>query len=181
MNLYFKFAFLILKRIFLKRRQGLTDSCVSKFRVSFLDLDLNFHMNNGRYFSVMDLGRFDMMIRTGHFFRLFKSGYFPVVLSESMIFKKSLGLWKAYEVHTKVDGWDKDFFYMTQQFVVAGKVVSSGHVRACFIKRGRKGIVGTSEMFEFIGETHPEIHMTDLAKKHIEMDKTLLPRKSVQQ
>ena len=154
----------------------MTDVCVSKFRVSFFDLDLNFHMNNGRFFTVMDLGRFDLLMRAGHFVSMFSAGYYPVVLSESMIFKKSLNLWQAYELHTHIDSWDKDFFYMTQKFVRDGKVVASANVRACFKQRGRKGIVPVKEVFEFVGEEHYNKELSQIASRQIEMDNALLPR-----
>ena len=35
------------------------------FRVSPGDIDVNRHMNNGRYLTIMDLGRIDVLIRTG--------------------------------------------------------------------------------------------------------------------
>ena len=41
------------------------EDSVLTFRVWPGDLDLNVHMNNGRYLTVMDLGRLDLMARTG--------------------------------------------------------------------------------------------------------------------
>lgn len=176
MNLYFKFFVLILKRIFAKKRQKLTESCVSEFRVGFFDLDLNFHMNNGRFFSVMDLGRFDMLMRTGHFFRIFRSGYYPVVLSEAIVFKKSLNYGKIYHLKTHVESWDKNFFYITQKFYLKDQLVASANVRACFKKRGQKGLVTTSQLFDFIGEPYKDEQLSPLATKQIEIDNILLPR-----
>ena len=177
MNLYFKFIALIVKRLFIKKPQGLTENCVSSFRVSIWDLDLNFHMNNGRFFSVMDLGRFDLLFRTGTFFKLFKNGYYPVVLSESMVFKKSLGYFQKYEVHTCLEAWDKDFFYITQKFYRNSEIVASGNIRGCFKKRGKKGLVKIKDLFEFVGEEHHDKELTPIAQKQIALDNTLLPRK----
>ena len=176
MNLYFKFILLIIKRLLFKRRQRITETCVSHFRVGFMDMDLNFHMNNGRFFSVMDLGRFDLLMRTGTFLKLFSNGYYPVVLSESMVFKKSLGYWDAYQVHTCLESWDKDFFYITQKFYRKDQIVASGNIRGCFKKRGKKGIVKIKDLFEFIGEPHSDVELTAIASKQIELDNVLLPR-----
>ncbi|MBT4763220.1 MAG: acyl-CoA thioesterase [Bdellovibrionaceae bacterium] len=149
---------------------------MSNFRVSFLDLDLNFHMNNGRFFSVMDLGRFDMLMRTGHFYKLFRNGYYPVVLSESMVFKNALNYLQKYEVHTQLKSWDKNFIYITQKFIHKENVIASANVRACFKKRGRRGIVSPKELYSFVGEEHVDSQLTELAKKQIELDNILLPR-----
>ena len=42
-----------------------TDVSRSRFRVWPTDLDILNHMNNGKYLSVMDIGRFDLMQRNG--------------------------------------------------------------------------------------------------------------------
>ncbi|MEO0335528.1 MAG: acyl-CoA thioesterase [Pseudomonadota bacterium] len=178
MNLYLKFFVLIVKRLFPFKKIGITDLCKTKFMVGLLDLDLNFHMNNGRFFSVMDLGRFDLMFKTGYFFKLIGNGYYPVVLSESIVFKKSLNLYNFYEVHTEIDSWDDTFFYMAQKFYYKGQIVASANVRACFKKRGKRGIVKPLELFEFIGEDHYENKLTQLSKKQIELDEVLLPRRA---
>ena len=34
-------------------------------RVWFNDLDINFHMNNGRYMTICDLTRVDLFVRSG--------------------------------------------------------------------------------------------------------------------
>ncbi len=176
MNLYFKFFFLIIRRLFYTKNKKLTDNCITNFTVGFFDLDLNFHMNNGRFFSVMDLGRFDLMIKTGYFYKIIKSGYYPVILSESILFKKSLNLFNTYEVHSKIEAWDDKFFYITQKFYLRDKIVASASVRACFKKRSQKGIISPKSLFEFIGEEVLDLKLTNLSKKQIELDEILVPR-----
>lgn len=176
MNLLVKFSILLLKRIFVKDPVKLTDKCVTSFRVGLFDLDLNFHMNNGRFLSVMDLARFDLLMRAGYFVKLFRNGYFPVVLSESIVFQKSLGYLNRYEVHTQLDSLDKNFFYITQKFYCKNKLVASANVRACFKKRGKKGLVKIADLFDFIGEDLIDQKMSDLAHKQVELDGILFPR-----
>ena len=177
MNLYWKLLGLILARALWPKSQEFTDPCVSNFRVGFWDLDLNFHMNNGRFLSVMDLGRLDMLMRTGNLGKLFKKGYYPVILSESIIFKKSLSYFNRYQLHTAVESWDRDFFYISQKFVKNEEISASANVRACFKKRGRKGIVPVTEIFSFLGEPHEEQNLGPIVQKQIELDNLLLPRK----
>ncbi len=47
------------------------------FRVLPTDLDVLGHMNNGVYLSIMDLGRMDLLQRSGIWSRLFGAGIFP--------------------------------------------------------------------------------------------------------
>lgn len=177
MNLYFKFIALLIKRLFKTDKLYLTDNCVSYFRVGVFDLDLNFHMNNGKFLSVMDLGRFDLLLKTGYFYKMFGAGYYPVILSESIVFQKSLNYFNKYELHTCLESWDANFFYITQKFYYKGEMVASANVRSCFKKRGRKGIVKPVELFEFVGEEHSEKQLTVLAEKQIAIDEVLFPRK----
>jgi len=139
-----------------------------------MDLDLNLHMNNGRYLSVMDLGRFDLMLRAGVFYKMIQGGYLPIVKSESISFEKSLTLWQNYNLETQLKAWDEKFFYMTQNFEINGKLVAAAHVRVCFKKRGVRGITPVSELFEFIGADMASVKMTDLAQLHQSQDDLLI-------
>lgn len=176
MNLYFKFLVLLLKRLFFRKEQKITDTCESVFRVGFWDLDLNFHMNNGKFLSVMDLGRFDLLLQTGYFYKIFRQGYYPVVFSESIVFKRSLNYLSKYQVRTKVESWDEQFFYITQRFFYQDKEVASANVRACFKRRGLKGLVKTKTLFSVMGEEFADTQMSELSKKQLELDALLLPR-----
>ena len=59
------------------------DECVLTFRVMPADLDVNLHMNNGRYLQVMDLGRFDHFIRVGLLRETRRHRWMPLVGSET--------------------------------------------------------------------------------------------------
>jgi len=176
MNLYFKFLFLILKRTFWSKEQSILDECHTHFMVDVFDLDLNFHMNNGRFFSLMDLGRLDLMLKTKSLFKFFRNGYYPIVLSESMNFKKSLNLFTRYTLITKIECWDDKFFYFSQKFFKQEDICASSCVRVCFKKRGRKGIIPSKEIFDFLNITEPVRDFNALAKAQVEMDEILMPR-----
>lgn len=64
MNLWLR---LLLLHLTLARRAriDLLQEVVLDLRVWPTDLDIQRHMNNGRYLSVMDLGRYALMARTG--------------------------------------------------------------------------------------------------------------------
>lgn len=176
MNLFFKFFILIIKRFFDNSEFSIEEACVTKLRVDLFDIDFNLHMNNGRYLSVMDLGRLDLILRTKKFLTLFKRGYFPVVLSESIIFKKSLAPFQRYELHTKITSWDDKFFYFTQTFMDKEEIAAVASVRACFKQRKRKGIVPTKEIIAFFDIENHKDELTELAEKQKEIDLLLLPR-----
>jgi hypothetical protein len=69
MNLIFRLIFTLL----LSKARGpvsVLGPCLTPFRCWFTDLDILRHMNNGKYFSIMDLARVDLMIRAGLYKKL---------------------------------------------------------------------------------------------------------------
>lgn len=173
MNLYFRFISLLLKRLFVLKKNGLFDECDTRFRVNLSDLDVNFHMNNGRYLTLMDLGRIDLMLRAGVFWTLVTKGYYPVVASQSIRFKKSLEPFQAFELITQVESWSERDFFMSQKFMVKGDLVAEGYIRGRFKKRGQKGSVTTPELFRAIGHDYPGDKLTEKAQAQIVMDSRL--------
>src|SRR5690554_531095 len=75
-------------------RYGVHDVGRMTLRVLPTDLDVNNHVNNGVYFSLMDLGRFDLLHRSGAWATMMKKGFYPVVASETITFRKSLAPWQ---------------------------------------------------------------------------------------
>ena len=63
MNLYFRLILVLVSGFFSKTRTSIMDVHAIWFRVLPNDLDSNLHMNNGRYLTIMDLGRTDALLR----------------------------------------------------------------------------------------------------------------------
>ena len=64
MNLWFRLAFLILSSVFRPKIDPVAETSHLRFRVWPHDLDTSMHLNNGRYWTLMDLGRADLMLRS---------------------------------------------------------------------------------------------------------------------
>ena len=127
------------------------DVASTPFRVLPTDLDVLRHMNNGVYLSILDLGRLDLMMRSGLWTSLQARGWYPVVVSETISFRRSLELWQRFEVQTRVLGFDAKALYVEQRFVVGGEIYSQAFIRARFLKRSG-GTVTTGELIELAGE-----------------------------
>jgi len=173
MNLFIRFIWLLLKRVVISKPIDLFSSCTTRFRVNLMDLDLNFHMNNGRYLSIMDLGRFDLMLKSNSFWKLTKAGYYPVISSESIRFRKSLQLFQPFDLVTKIESWDEKDFYIAQQFMHKGQVVAEGFIKGRFLQRGRKGSVPNRELFDFMGLEFPEGQITERSSMQRQMESML--------
>lgn len=135
------------------RRRGATDPyAVSRLRLRVLptDLDILKHVNNGVYFSLFDLGRFDLLMRSGMWSTFAERGWYPVVAAETITFRKSLTLWQRFTVETRILGFDEKAFYLEHRAVVKGEVYTRAFIRARFLKKSG-GTVGVDELLEAIG------------------------------
>ena len=177
MNLYFRFIVLLITRAVINAPISILETCKTTFRVNFLDLDLNLHMNNGRYFSIMDLGRFDLMLKSKTFWTLMKKGYMPVVKSETMRFKKPLGLFESFDLQTTIESLDDKYFYIRQTFVKNEVIYAEGYIKGCFLKRGQKGPVATKDIFAAINIDYPIMEMTDVANAQTDIEELLIQEK----
>ncbi len=94
-------------------RSRLTSWGVSSLpmRVLPTDIDMARHVNNGMYLSLMNLGRFDLMVRGGVWAKMRRNGWNPVVNAETIAFRKSLQLWQQYTIETKILGVDDKAIY----------------------------------------------------------------------
>ena len=130
MNLLFRLIRIVIAA-FLRPRLDMLDTSELTMRVWPNDLDLNLHMNNGRYFTVMDLGRIDLMIRTGVARWMWRQKWTPVVGSETMRFRRALKPFQRYRLTTRVLCWDERWVFLEQRFeTAAGELAALGIVKA---------------------------------------------------
>lgn len=81
------------------------------------DLDYMGHMNNSRYLRECDFARFHHYMRNGFFIASRKLGAKMVVGASTIRYRRSLDFREAFEIRTKVLGWDDKAFYLEQRFV----------------------------------------------------------------
>ncbi len=114
---------------------GPYDVTTTSFRVLPTDIDLYRHMNNGRYMSIADLARFEMIRRRGIWTDLQAKGWYPIVAGTTINYRKSLGLWQKYQIETRLSGLDGSDIYAEQRFVVRGEIYAQLFVRIRFLAR----------------------------------------------
>jgi acyl-CoA thioesterase FadM len=153
MNLFIR-LFLLLFTVKQRSAAPPLGPCVTTFRVWPNDLDVLLHMNNGRYFSILDLARVDLMARSGLWPKLKLAGWYPVVVHESMTFRRSLKVFDRYSVRTTVIGWDEKHMVMEQAFHLGEVEVALAIVKARFLKR-TGGSVPTAELLRMAEVTTP--------------------------
>ena len=129
---------------------GILDVAHTPFRVRPTDIDILRHMNNGVYLSMADLGRFDLLIRSGVWDIFNERGWYPVVANQTISYRKSLDLWTKYDLQSKVVGVDERGLFVEQRFVVNGEIYAQMVIRGRFLKRSG-GTVSIDELSEATG------------------------------
>ncbi|MDJ0722143.1 MAG: acyl-CoA thioesterase [Desulfobacterales bacterium] len=150
MNLYLRLFWLFLTARF-KPPLAIMEEFRSHHRVWPNDLDLLGHMNNGRFFTITDLVRIEVFIRTGIWGALKKRGLYPVMAGETVQFRRPLTPFKRYTIVTRNRGWSDKFFYVEHRFESTQGVHALMLVKACVIGPGRVRL-SPAEVFGFAHE-----------------------------
>jgi acyl-CoA thioesterase FadM len=148
-NLYFRLFVLLLQSLWTTTRSSVVGANQRSFRVLPNDLDLNLHMNNGRYLTVMDLGRLDFMRQTGLLWPTLRRGWLPVLGATQMVYLRPLKFWQSYSIETEMEYWDEKWFVMRQRFWSGGKLMAVGRVRG--LMRSSQGNIPPQQILEAAG------------------------------
>lgn len=158
MNLWFRLLWLLLSTPFRPRLSLPAEASVLGFRVWPHDLDTSMHMNNGRYWSLMDLGRTDLMLRTGLWRAVLRHRWVPVVNAGTIRFRRELRLFRAFKVETTILCWDEAWLVMQHRIISRGRdgaeiVAAHALVRAALYDRAAKSYVPVARLLAEIGVT----------------------------
>ena len=151
MNLILRLFWLLISSIFKSRLPINKPKNSLTLRVLPNDIDINFHMNNGRYLTICDLTRVDMFIRTGLLKTMLKEKWIPVISEHTMKYKKGLSLFQKYEVKMEVIGWDDKSFQMIHTFIVNERVVAEGTSLGVIVSK-KTGVVSPVDVIQKVSE-----------------------------
>lgn len=152
MNLLLRLIYVLIIGKF-KPKLNINDKSVLKLRVYPNDIDTNLHLNNGRYLTLMDLGRVDLMLRTPLMKIVKKQHWYPVVGGLNIKFLRSIQPFQKFEIHTQVVFWDEKWIFLQQDFYVKNKLCSTAIVKALFIGQGNK--INSQTLLATLGENAP--------------------------
>lgn len=152
MNLIFRMARVILAALLGRRLDGILAVSVLRFRVLPNDLDVNLHMNNGRYLTLMDLGRTDLMIRCGLLGPILRRRWMPVLGGATVRYRRSLGPFERFVLRTRLLCWDGKWLFIEHRVETPdGDLVCHAVVKGLFLSRGRTS-VPPSEILGVLGK-----------------------------
>lgn len=153
MNLYLRVLGVLLRFWTGGRRSDPLAPSVLSIRVWPNDLDPNRHLNNGRYLTLMDLGRLDLTLHSGLMREILRRRWMPVLGDATISFRRPLKLFQRFTLTTTIVGWDEKWLYMAQTFDRNGKRVATAMVKG--LLRGADRSIPTAEVMAAVGVTRP--------------------------
>ena len=166
MNLYLRLFFLLFRLIGLPKKGLLEESRVS-FRVLPNDCDINFHMNNGRYLTFMDLGRVHLVTQIGLMRMIFRKRWMPVLGAAEIVFIRPLAPFQKFDLVTRIVTWDDKYCYMEQRFEAGGVLCTHAFVKGLFLEKG--GRVSNSALVKELGFTDSPPPMPEELRMWVEL------------
>lgn len=97
--------------------------------VRLTDIDMNLHLTNSRYPQLMDLGRLDLLVRSGAGKAMHDAGLGTVLVESSLAFKRDLPLGARFVLETRVVGRDRKSVVFEQRFLVGDRVHAVGQAK----------------------------------------------------
>ncbi|HEY8182333.1 MAG TPA: thioesterase family protein [Thermoanaerobaculia bacterium] len=164
MVLFFRIVALIIKNVF-RRRSGVFDASVLRLRVWPTDMDLNFHLNDGRYMSLAGLARVDLMLRSGLLRGAVKRGWYPVVASAIVRYRREIKWMEKFTLRSRIVGWDEKWVYFEHRFEKGDDLAAIAYARG--VMRNRDGAVPTSDVMALVGHTEPSPPLPDFVGKFL--------------
>lgn len=123
-------------------------------------IDLNRHMNQAAYPEVMELARWDWIIRSGILAELVRARVSAVVASQSIVYRRELRPLQRFVVDTRVVGMRHRAIQLEQVFLVGTRVHTKATVELLPLSGGR--VVAPERTQELLGtRVQPSLPIED--------------------
>lgn len=143
MRLRLRLIWLVISSLW-RGRLGALDESILDLTVLPNDVDV-LKITSDRYIALMDLGRVDLILRTGLIKAAARRKWVPLATFITIRFRYPLKVFEKYQLHTRIIYWDDDTFYIQQQFVRQNRTIATAY--ACATMLGPDGAVPSREMF----------------------------------
>ncbi len=153
MNVFVRMVTTFVRALF-RSKLGLFEESRLRLRVWPNDFDAYLHLNNGRYLSMMDLGRFDLVIRNGLGRIMWTRKWFPVVGSSMIRYRRPIDAFRSYDLYTSLVGWDEKWMYIAHRFEKDGELMAAAIIQGVF--KGAEGTIAPTRMFRELGHDAAE-------------------------
>ncbi len=144
---YLKLAATLIRAKF-RSKLSLEDKSVLKLRAGLTDIDVFMELNNARYFTYMELGRWDFSYRVGLISLMGKYNWGIAVGGASVRFRRRIPFLSKFTLTTQLICHDGRWFYFLQETHVRNKICSSALMKVGVTSK--KGLVPAIEVIRNI-------------------------------
>lgn len=120
MNLWLRLIGVLIAGLFGNALRMPQDVSRLTLRVWPHDLDPFRHMNNGRYLTIMDLGRTDIMVRSGLLRAARRHKWTPIASAVIIRFRREMRLFQKFRLESRILWWNETRSVIEQVFVLEG-------------------------------------------------------------
>jgi acyl-CoA thioesterase FadM len=172
MNLYLRLIWIIV-RSFFKPRVNFTDKISLTLHILPNDLDINRHLNNGRYLTLLDLGSIDLFLRSGVLKRAIHKGFRPMVGGLIVTYRKALSLFERCTLTMQLEAWDDRWNYFKFEFRNSdGHLSAAGYFKGALVSK--KGLIPNKVADEIFGYERGTCKLPPAVVYWIEFENTIL-------
>jgi acyl-CoA thioesterase FadM len=170
MSLYFRLLWIWI-RASRKPAIRMGDRIEISMRVLPHDLDINGHMNNGRYLTITDLALVEYLTRAGFLKLALRKGWRPMLGGSIISYRRALKPFASYSLHFTMACWDERWTYMTFEFRQGDRTMAHGHSKGAIV--GSTGIVSSSDARGVMGLDATSPHFPASIRTWIEAERLL--------
>lgn len=152
MNLYLRLIWTLL-RAWRMPKITVGDTLERDFTVLPNDLDLNGHMNNGRYLTIIDLMLLEYFVRTGFATVMLKNGWRPMAGGSFITYRRGLQPFASYRLRFKLEASAEVWNFMRFEFACAGKLSAAGYMKGAAVSK--QGLVPNSVAYALMDREIP--------------------------
>lgn len=153
-----------------KKGNSLTfkDTSEISFRCRLSDIDNFLEMNNGRAFTLYDMGRTDFAVRSGLGKQLLKQRWGLVVAGSTIQYRRRIRAFEKVTMKTKIAAFDERWIYIEQSMWVKGKPCSSALLRTGVTEGGK--VIETARILAALDQSDWELPPSGYVQEWIVSD-----------
>lgn len=137
------------------------------------DLDINGHMNNGRYLTIIDLMLVEYFVRSGFARVMVKAGWRPMSGGAVISYRKGLQPGQRYRLRFSLAGANEAWNFMRFEFLREdGTLCAAGYMKGAAV--GRAGLVPNRDSYARLGRVFEPGALPAAVEHWLQAERTLV-------
>ena len=151
-----------------KERISIYDQSILRFRAGLFDIDPYLEINNGRYHTLGDIGRFNHGFLTGFYKKSRENNLIFTVAGATAKYRHRIPFGMKFEMRTKIVFTDDKWVYYLTDFHSENRLRSSILARTGTVKNGK--LLSTKEASKYFDLNIPSYDIPDWISLWIKSD-----------